>query len=1112
MFVRQRIKTLLLFFGLLTITASLSSCTRAGSNDKAKISVAVPQFVKSQKMGALAFDSLMHVSINITGGGISSPIIFNWDRQNNGPAAATTTETVPTAFTLEVTKGTDRLIQILAVYGNSESSGGGAMQFYYGDVTKSLSEAVEEVPIVVNSVGQGTTIISGRIQGRYLTSDNDGPTSRVDVVYVPPGGKSPMIVERSMIMSGWFQFFGLLGAQLGYRLQDGSYLWGGPVELSESFFPASNKVMRATLPIHLRSENYSGGTTTTRQEDPNINIYGFFGDAAAVASRSVCKDTASSTLTRLLKIGTSTALTVNDNNSADPSNLFDTNLGYINIRGGVSFGSAAPCDSAANLEANIFKSALGFKPSMLENGNDNSAGFRLPFQLPTSANNNGGGSVLSSTIVDANNISVSGTLLPGIPNMVDNFAVFKAINLGMNFHFHSSYAPCEALMGMGFTLVGNTPVSGSAYTATLPLNDTEASGGAMFAFCPTKGGAPVGPGAWVQASYMRFTGGGGGCMNCGGGGVGGGGGTPERIGIQGLLAITNGQCSYVNIGLYTNTMSPASATAAVSVNLSVTGSGSFYDANDYGCTGTTIAVTSIPAGSNWIGLNFKSTATPETNITLTASDASAVLAADPKTVRVRGVGSVSQVMFNVSNQSANVGTCLPMSVRATETNGNIVSYNGAVSVTVNGGTIYTDPGCTANGGALSFAAGIANFYLKGTVAGWANLQATATIDGLDFQANYGIGIFPAGQPTHLAFSSPSPSYLYINQCMPIVVTAKDDAFAPSPVPSDQVINFSSAGAGPGNYFYTDANCSTQMNNAQATILAGQSSLPIYFKPQNFGNIGLNAYINGNNYYLNGYVNYSIGNLWMHVIAAGFNGSWYDANCATVTFQLMDNVSAGAGAVIPNFSGSSISIGMNTNNSTVDGGLYTTPSCTDAVSSSIGTSIAAGSSSTILYMKSLLASGNYVSVFPSYFGTYSPIYQNGNTLSSLGFAWCPPLDGGGACASSLSPSGPGVGGGVASYGPNSIGIPVDKSITITNTTGVLVSLSAFTITGGQAADYTFKGGSYPGTGGTCTGAISGFGNCTVVVTFNPGAIGGRYANLNINYNGTTLPLALQGDGL
>lgn len=1086
----------------------LVSCTRTGKDNETKISISIPQTMKSQKVGSLASSTLSHVSINISGIGLSSPIVFNWDSENNGPAGSVTT-TAPTSFSFDIPKGPDRLFQILAVYSDS-SSNSGSMQFYYGDQIKSMVAATEEVPINISSVGQSSTIISGRIQGRYLTSPSEGPTGRVDIVYFPPGGKSPMIVDRSMILSGWFQFFGLIGAQFGYRLQDGSLLWGGPVDLSETSFPVSDKVLRATLPSHIQVENYSG-TSSQRLQDPSISIYGFFGAPAALTNKAICKTTTA--LTQLLKIGTSTPLTVTDNNSADPTNLFDTSLGSINLRGGVALGGSAPCDTQANISAHLLDSVLGFKPSLLEHGNDNSAGFRLPFLIPAS-DSNGGGSFIIPKIVDAGTISISGTLLPGISNNLDSFTVFKATNLGMNFNYRSSFAPCEALQGMGYNLVANTPVSSSNYSANLPLTDAEASSGAMFALCPTKSGVPVGPGFWVQASYLRNSGG---CSSCGGdgggGGAGGGSAVPTTVGFQNLTAITINQCTNLNLGLFTNSGGSASSSNSVTVNLSATVSGTFYSQNDFSCSGGAITSVVIPANFNWIGVRFKSSATPETDIVLTPTDAASTLSSISKTLRVRSSGSVTNLMLNTNSQAANIGTCLGMSVQTTDTSGSVISYNGDVSITANGATIYTDPGCTATGGTFSFAAGITSFYIKSSTTGWASIQANANIDSINFTSFYGIGIFPLGQPTHLTFSSPSPSYLFINQCMPLTVTAKDDTNTVAPVPSNQVIKFNASG-GAGSNFYSDSNCLNLMNNSESPISAGQSSVSFYYKPQNIGNININASINGNNYYMNGSQNYNIANLWMHAIAVGFNASWYDSNCGTLTFQLMDNPIAGSGNTVPNLSGSFIPITIGTNQAIVNGGLYSASDCSDAVVASKNLSITSGTSSSVVYMKSLLAGGNFVNVFPSYSGAYSSIYPNGNTLTGTSYAWCPPLDGGGACASSLSPSGTNVGGGVALYTPAvSIGSSADKTITITNTTGTFVSLSpSFTITGSHASDYNFKGGSYPGTGGSCVGGISGYGSCTVVVTFTPSAINGRYATLNINYNTSkSLPLYLQGTG-
>ncbi|MGZ3797854.1 MAG: hypothetical protein ACXVB1_15895, partial [Pseudobdellovibrionaceae bacterium] len=164
----------------MVLSLPLVSCTRAAKESKSTISFTIPQSMSAKKVGTLAFDTLVHVSINVTGSGITAPILLNWDSDKNGSGGTTT---APTSFSLDIPQGPDRLIQVLAVYTDSTSPSK-AMQFYYGDLTKTLAAAIEDAPVTVTSVGQGATIISGQRQGRYLTSPTAGPTGRVDIVYV----------------------------------------------------------------------------------------------------------------------------------------------------------------------------------------------------------------------------------------------------------------------------------------------------------------------------------------------------------------------------------------------------------------------------------------------------------------------------------------------------------------------------------------------------------------------------------------------------------------------------------------------------------------------------------------------------------------------------------------------------------------------------------------------------------------------------------------------------------------------------------------------------------------------------------------------------------------
>ncbi len=84
----------------------------------------------------------------------------------------------------------------------------------------------------------------------------------------------------------------------------------------------------------------------------------------------------------------------------------------------------------------------------------------------------------------------------------------------------------------------------------------------------------------------------------------------------------------------------------------------------------------------------------------------------------------------------------------------------------------------------------------------------------------------------------------------------------------------------------------------------------------------------------------------------------------------------------------------------------------------------------------------------------------------------------------------------SYGTKANGSSTDKSFTLTNTG----SFTATAMVGsGLSAPYTFKGGSYPGTGGSCSTTLASGGTCTVIVTFSPASSGTYNGQFDIGYN-------------
>ncbi len=84
-----------------------------------------------------------------------------------------------------------------------------------------------------------------------------------------------------------------------------------------------------------------------------------------------------------------------------------------------------------------------------------------------------------------------------------------------------------------------------------------------------------------------------------------------------------------------------------------------------------------------------------------------------------------------------------------------------------------------------------------------------------------------------------------------------------------------------------------------------------------------------------------------------------------------------------------------------------------------------------------------------------------------------------------------------YGTVSVSTNVDKTFVVTNSTALAtaVNLSNAAFAG---AKYTFKGGSYPGTGGNCTSTLAGGSTCTLVVTANSAVAGPFSDTITLNF--------------
>jgi hypothetical protein len=82
-----------------------------------------------------------------------------------------------------------------------------------------------------------------------------------------------------------------------------------------------------------------------------------------------------------------------------------------------------------------------------------------------------------------------------------------------------------------------------------------------------------------------------------------------------------------------------------------------------------------------------------------------------------------------------------------------------------------------------------------------------------------------------------------------------------------------------------------------------------------------------------------------------------------------------------------------------------------------------------------------------------------------------------------------------FGTHAVGSATDHTFTLTNSGGV----PATAMSGAIAAPFTYKGGAYPGAGGTCGATLAVAANCTIVVTYSPVALGADTSQIQISYH-------------
>lgn len=466
----------------IAIVSATTGCTRPQS-ETSKIQIALPSLLTGSQ-SLTPEDKLEHVVINVSGEGILRPILFTWNA-----CQMCTERSAPSSFALDVPSGSNRLIQVLAVYASETTK---QMRFFYGDKLQNLVSAEESADIPITSVSANSAIVSGQLAGRYLTSTTTGPTGPLLVTYTPPG-KPSLIIERSFMVNGWFQVFGLAGLPLGYRHASGGLLFDKEVDLNDPAFTGSEKILKASVPVHHRKQ-FENGAIQWALEQAQIYVYGFFGPGVD-ATKSVCKPTTFPSLTNLAKADSadgSVALAAPPAVATMPSlaELVSTSapLSSYHIQGGSNANSTCTSASATDL----YSTYLSFKTELIDgNGNDRSAGFTVPFAW--NANR-------EPFHIDTSDPRVlTGQVLPGVENEFDGFQLFKRPTSESAFWIDKVNCLALATGAFGFTPAGTGSFAAGArdFRVQSNISAAEIANGVSAAICPTKAGQLAGPGVYI---------------------------------------------------------------------------------------------------------------------------------------------------------------------------------------------------------------------------------------------------------------------------------------------------------------------------------------------------------------------------------------------------------------------------------------------------------------------------------------------------------------------------------------------------------------------------------------------------------------------------------------
>lgn len=801
----------------------LSACDRMAV-DSSKISLKLPKEI-SGKVGALSSVELRHIAVQVTAADMAEPQILILDANDNEP--------LPADITLEIPSGNNRLIQVLAAYGSENDSA----TLYYGDVTKSLTGGSSAAEVPMDNLSGAQAEEEGRIYGRFLTAENQGPSGELKMVY-RPAGKPSILVDRTMILGGWFNATIFKNVAVDYILPDGSFLGQ---QWSLDTMPLSKHLMRVRIPAH--KETYYNGMTapqTWGDRGTDNELLGFFSaNAALLTDKKVCAPAKTQKNNGDIFFGNKylsqsylDPLPIKAFFTGTTPQYNDTTATFS---GGLDSSSCAPLALADEFKKYIFLDASQGGHTINESIEWNTGllgGVAAPREFYPSINIFGRASYKIG--MDTNGAYMDAHLLPGIKDTLTHYQIYKRTNSGGS--YPDSCRP-DSLNREGLVLYKTNTIPGNSgdYIRLTPGNlGITLDANSSYVACLSVNGVPFGGAIYLNTWSFNIA-------------------SATSVQLAAPSApsqVVVNTCRQYDVNLLNMGTGQVANTSNIAVTVSANDSVLYSDSSCSNTGASTLNVT-IPAGSVTQAVYFKAPTATTFNLDITS--ATGALTLPPSmAVYVQDVPTYVNQLEILSDDSdhnyvspeirAYKNGCFPLKVQLLY---NQIPFSSSGTVNLNfksldGTTTFTPPSgtrlvnnCTARTplSSLTFSSSSSeSFALEVGSTLPTNFKLLA--EGFTYTAQANVNPGPLVHHLSLRLPGGSSTSPGIGTCQPVEFVAKDAADQEVMIPAGQILLFTAdiiaGGSNPGALeFHSSGSCYSPVSNF--SIASGASYATVYMK-------------------------------------------------------------------------------------------------------------------------------------------------------------------------------------------------------------------------------------------------------------------------------------------